>query len=116
MTIFLAQHVRHVTGLELNPRNHEASCQINRRTNAELRLGSVFDHDLNQRYDAVVSLDVIEHLPVDEGRKFVTRLAQVCKPHGMVIIGTPASIPTHTRENTARRPMSSAMTRLNWWR
>jgi 2-polyprenyl-3-methyl-5-hydroxy-6-metoxy-1,4-benzoquinol methylase len=89
-TIFLAQHVRHVTGLEVNPRDHEASCQINRRANVELRLGSVFDHDLSQRYDVVVSLDVIEHLPIDEGRKFVARLAQVCKPDGMVIIGTPS--------------------------
>ena len=46
-TIFLAQHVAHVTGLEIKPRDHEAACSINRRDNVELRLESVFDHDMS---------------------------------------------------------------------
>ena len=89
-TIFLAQHVAHVTGLEIKPRDHEAARSINRRDNVELRLESVFDHDMSRRYDAVVSLDVIEHLPIEEGRKFVARLARLCRPDGVVIIGTPS--------------------------
>jgi 2-polyprenyl-3-methyl-5-hydroxy-6-metoxy-1,4-benzoquinol methylase len=92
--IFLAQHVRHVTGLEIDPRGHEASRKVNRRANVEFRLQSVFDRDLNDRYDAVVSLDVIEHLSVEEGRKLVARLARLCAADGMVIIGTP-SIHSH---------------------
>ena len=89
-TIFLAQHVTRVTGLEIKPRDHEAARSINRRDNVDLRLESVFDHDKSKRYDAVVSLDVIEHFPVEEGRKFVARLAQLCRPDGVVIIGTPS--------------------------
>ena len=88
--IFIAQHVAHVTGLEIKPRDHQAACSINRRDNVELRLESVFDHDTSLRYDAVVSLDVIEHFAVEEGRKFVAQLTRLCRPDGVVIIGTPS--------------------------
>jgi len=88
--IFLAQHTKHVIGLEIKRRDYEASCSINRRGNVKFMLQSVFDHDINRRYDAVVSLDVIEHLPVEEGKKFVQQLARLCKPSGVVIVGTPS--------------------------
>jgi 2-polyprenyl-3-methyl-5-hydroxy-6-metoxy-1,4-benzoquinol methylase len=88
--MFLAQHTKYVIGLEIKRRDYEASCSINRRSNVEFRLQSVFDHDTSRRYDAVVSLDVIEHLPVDEGKKFVAQLAQLCERNGVVIVGTPS--------------------------
>jgi 2-polyprenyl-3-methyl-5-hydroxy-6-metoxy-1,4-benzoquinol methylase len=88
--IFLAQHTKHVTGLEIKPRDYEASCRINRRDNVEFVLQSVFDHDTRREYDAVVSLDVIEHFPLDEGEKLVAQMARLCKPDGVVIIGTPS--------------------------
>jgi 2-polyprenyl-3-methyl-5-hydroxy-6-metoxy-1,4-benzoquinol methylase len=88
--IFLAQHTKYVTGLEIKRRDYEASCSINRRDNVTFMLQSVFDHDISRRYDAVVSLDVIEHLPVEEGKKFVEQLARLCKPSGVVIVGTPS--------------------------
>jgi 2-polyprenyl-3-methyl-5-hydroxy-6-metoxy-1,4-benzoquinol methylase len=89
-TVFLGQHARHVTGLEINRRDHEASCKINRRANVEFRLESVFEHDPGQPYDAIVSLDVIEHLPAEEGRKFIARMARLCRPDGIVFVGTPS--------------------------
>ncbi len=42
---------------------------------------------LNERYDAVVSYDVIEHS--DEPREFFGSLARLVKPGGLLVIGTP---------------------------
>jgi 2-polyprenyl-3-methyl-5-hydroxy-6-metoxy-1,4-benzoquinol methylase len=41
------------------------------------------------RFDAVVTLDVIEHIFQDNEDAFVARLASVLEPHGVLIIGTP---------------------------
>jgi 2-polyprenyl-3-methyl-5-hydroxy-6-metoxy-1,4-benzoquinol methylase len=89
-TIFLAQHVKHVTGIEINSRDHDASRMINRRPNVDFRLQSVFQHEPSPSYDGVVSLDVIEHFALEEGKRFVACLAQLCRPDGVVIIGTPS--------------------------
>jgi cyclopropane fatty-acyl-phospholipid synthase-like methyltransferase len=88
--IFLSQHAKRVTGLEIKPHDHEAACSINRRDNVSFLLQSLFDYDASARHDAVVSLDVIEHLPETEGRRFVKRIASHCKSDGMAIIGTPS--------------------------
>ncbi len=88
--IFLSQHTRHVTGLEIKSHDYEAACAVNRRSNVEFRLESLFDYDPGRRHDAVVSLDVIEHLSPEIGRKFVECIAGHCKPDGIVLIGTPS--------------------------
>lgn len=88
--IFLSQHASRVTGLEIKPHDHAASCAVNNRSNVEFRLKSVFDYDLGRRHDVVVSLDVIEHLEPEVGRNFVGRLARHCKSDGFVLVGTPS--------------------------
>ena len=89
-TIFLGQHVRQVTGVEIKPGDHAAACSINRRPNVKFLQQSIFDYDTSLKHDAVVSLDVIEHLSEDDGKKFVAQIARLCKPDGIVIIGTPS--------------------------
>src|SRR5262249_48406313 len=88
--IFLAQHTKHVIGLEIKQHDYEASCSINRRDNVEFLLQSVFNHQTSRRYDAVAPLDVIEHFPIAEGQKLFAQMARLCKPNGVVIIGTPS--------------------------
>lgn len=88
--LFLAQHSKQVTGLEIKQHDFDAACSVNRRDNVAFRHESLFDHDPARKYDAVVSLDVIEHLPADEGRKFVARIATHTKPEGIAVIGTPS--------------------------
>ncbi len=41
------------------------------------------------RYEAVYSLDVIEHIPESLEFRFVDHLADVLEPHGVCIVGTP---------------------------
>lgn len=89
-SIFLSQHVKRVTGLEIKPHDHAAARSVNRRDNVEFLLQSVFDYDVSRRHDAVVSLDVIEHLTREDGRRLVACMAQHCAPTGVVIIGSPS--------------------------
>jgi 2-polyprenyl-3-methyl-5-hydroxy-6-metoxy-1,4-benzoquinol methylase len=88
--VFLSQHVRHVTGLEIKPHDHGAACAINRCDNVVFLLQSLFDYDPKAKHDAVVALDVIEHLTPEVGDQFVHRIAHCCKPDGIVAIGTPS--------------------------
>jgi 2-polyprenyl-3-methyl-5-hydroxy-6-metoxy-1,4-benzoquinol methylase len=88
--IFLSQHTRHVTGLEIKPHDHRAASTVNQRENVAFLLQSLFDYDLARKHDAVVALDVIEHLSVEVGHEFVARMARHCKADGIVIVGTPS--------------------------
>lgn len=89
-TIFLGQHVRHVTGLEIRTHDHSAALSMNRRKNVDFVLQSIFDFKSNQQYDGVVSLDVIEHLSTEDGIKFIGEFARLCKDDGLVIVGSPS--------------------------
>ena len=89
-TLFLAQHAAKVTGLEIKTADHEAARKINRRDNVDFQLLDFFKYDPARRHDVVVSLDVIEHMPIAEGRRFVAKMARHTKPHGFTVIGTPS--------------------------
>jgi 2-polyprenyl-3-methyl-5-hydroxy-6-metoxy-1,4-benzoquinol methylase len=56
----------------------------------EFRKADLFDVEQTPSFDAVVSLDVIEHLTVEDGAQFLEAQAQLLKPGGMLIIGTPS--------------------------
>jgi 2-polyprenyl-3-methyl-5-hydroxy-6-metoxy-1,4-benzoquinol methylase len=88
--IFLSQHVARVTGLEIKQHDYDAARAVNRRSNVAFRLESLFDYDVARRHDAVVSLDVLEHLAPPVGAEFVARMALHCKPDGVVLVGTPS--------------------------
>jgi 2-polyprenyl-3-methyl-5-hydroxy-6-metoxy-1,4-benzoquinol methylase len=88
--IFISQHAKQVTGLEIKPHDHQASRAVNRRDNVTLLFQSVFDYDPARKHDAVFALDVIEHFTPEKGATLVERMAQHCKPNGVVIIGTPS--------------------------
>jgi 2-polyprenyl-3-methyl-5-hydroxy-6-metoxy-1,4-benzoquinol methylase len=88
--MFVSQHTAHVTGLEIKPHDYQAAVAVNRRGNVSFRPESLFDHDPDLRYDAVLSLDVLEHLDPDAGSRLIGRMAGHCKPDGLVVVGTPS--------------------------
>lgn len=90
-TIFLGQHVKKITGLEIREEEFLDARKINQRKNVDFIRQSVFEFFSELEFDAVVSLDVIEHLTEEDGEKFVEKLASLCRPDGVVIIGTPSS-------------------------
>ena len=46
-------------------------------------------------YDAVVSLDVIEHIPADQEDAFMAAIAAPLTPHGVLVLGTPNAALDH---------------------
>jgi 2-polyprenyl-3-methyl-5-hydroxy-6-metoxy-1,4-benzoquinol methylase len=89
-SIFLSQHCAHVTGLDVKTTEIEEANSINRRENVEFKVGDLFEIEASQVYDVIVNLDVIEHMPVEQGHQLVAAMARRLEPTGMLIIGTPS--------------------------
>ena len=75
-------------------------------------IGTEFQHtytDLAQvtsPYDAILCLDVIEHLPLEPGLGLVVRLTELLTPGGVLIVQTPNA-------RCVRHPLSWDMTHLH---
>jgi len=89
--IFLAQHAASVIGLEIKRHDYEAAVAVNQRPNVSFRHQSLYDFTPpDRRFDAVVSIDVIEHMPIEDGRRFAAELARRCRDDGVVVVGSPS--------------------------
>ena len=89
-TIFLAQHAKRVTGVEVNKHDFDSSVSVNRRDNVSFLNQSIFDYEPQRMHDAVLAMDVIEHFDIAGGHKLVECMARHCRPDGIVFIGTPS--------------------------
>lgn len=89
-SIFLSQHCTHVTGIDVKETDIEEAKALNRRDNIEFKQIDLFEFDEAVKYDVIVNLDVIEHMPVEQGHELVAVMAEHLKPDGMLIIGTPS--------------------------
>ncbi len=51
------------------------------------------EHDdflaISGRYDAVLMLDLLEHLPLEQGLRFIAHAAEVVEPGGVLVVSTP---------------------------
>jgi hypothetical protein len=56
----------------------------------EARVHDILTSSLPHRYDAVYSLDVIEHIPADKEDTFISNLWASLADHGVLIIGSPS--------------------------
>jgi 2-polyprenyl-3-methyl-5-hydroxy-6-metoxy-1,4-benzoquinol methylase len=91
-THIVRQTVGSVHGLDFDPVFVEWA-----RRNAEresfdgttYELINFIDDEPKGRYDASYSLDVIEHVPAEREALYVDHLADVLKPNGVCIVGTP---------------------------
>ena len=88
--MFLAQHAAKVTGLDVKTTEVEEARALNQRPNVEFMVADLFALEPRPMYDCVVALDVIEHMPIEEGRKLVRAMVGQLKPDGMLVIGTPS--------------------------
>jgi len=89
-SIFIAQHCAHVTGIEVKTTEVEEARTVNRRENVEFKVADLFELEATEPFDVVFSLDVIEHMPIEEGHKFVSGMRRQLNRTGMLIIGTPS--------------------------
>jgi 2-polyprenyl-3-methyl-5-hydroxy-6-metoxy-1,4-benzoquinol methylase len=89
-SVFLGQHCKSVLGIDLNESEIQEARKINRRRNVKFETGDIFDYHPFAKFDVLVALDVIEHLPPADGKKLVNVLSSLVNDKGMVIIGTPS--------------------------
>lgn len=54
------------------------------------RVHDILDGKLPQRYDAIYSLDVIEHIPVEQEKVYLGNLVESLNENGVLIIGSPS--------------------------
>lgn len=88
--IFLSQHCARVTGIDVKETEIAEARSICRRDNVEFLQADLFTLDNDRTFDVVVALDVIEHMPEEQGRELVRSMSQRLKPTGMIVIGTPS--------------------------
>jgi len=89
-SMFISQHCAHVTGIEVKTTEVEEARAINRRENVEFKVADLFEMEVARPYDVVFSLDVIEHMPIEQGQKLIAAMARQLSSTGMAIIGTPS--------------------------
>lgn len=103
-SVFLSKFADHVTGVDFD----EAMVKRNQNHYSDISNLSFEKMDLTatpsaeKKYDTVVSLDVIEHFPLEKIPTVVGNLSQMTADNGFAIIGTP---------NIASQPYASSRRR-----
>jgi len=87
---FLAQHCAFVKGIEFKDDEIARANAVKRRSNVEFVQGDFFDMDEKEKFDAIINLDVIEHMPENIGEKLIAKTTRHLEKNGMMIIGTPS--------------------------
>jgi len=88
--LFLAQHAAHVTGIDMDSAELAHARSICRRDNVTFLEGDFFRVAEDQKFDAVLCLDVIEHMDVEDGTRLVAGMADRLTERGMLIVGCPS--------------------------
>ncbi|MDD7985729.1 methyltransferase domain-containing protein [Lentisphaera marina] len=89
-SIFMGQHAGQVTGLDVKQYELDEAERLNKRSNVNFIREDFFEFSEDQKFDVLVSLDVIEHFTPEMGEAFVKQMTKHLKPGGMVIIGSPS--------------------------
>jgi 2-polyprenyl-3-methyl-5-hydroxy-6-metoxy-1,4-benzoquinol methylase len=90
-TRIVQQEVDTVTAYDFDP---VFVRDIGRRQSAKWPLAAqvhdILERPLSLQYDAIYSLDVVEHIPTEREDTFVGNLGASLAPHGVLIIGSPS--------------------------
>lgn len=89
-SMFLSQHCQHVTGIDVKSTEVDEARALNKRKNLDFKVQDIFTLPKNEKFDVIVSLDVIEHMSVELGHKFIKAKASHLNEHGLIIVGTPS--------------------------
>lgn len=89
-SIFLSQHCTKVIGIDVKTTEIKEAENINRRKNVSFVVGDFFNYKFSEKFDVIVVLDVIEHLPMEKGAEMIKRMAKLVSKDGFIVIGTPS--------------------------
>lgn len=85
----LSRHFRHVTGIDISPdmlRHAADNCLEAGQHNVDFVPSSDDLEELEDPFDFVHSLIVFQHIPVERGMKLLTRLMQLTRPDGVMMV------------------------------
>jgi 2-polyprenyl-3-methyl-5-hydroxy-6-metoxy-1,4-benzoquinol methylase len=102
-SMFISQHCAHVTGIEVKTTEVDEARAVNQRQNVDFQVVDLFNYEPPELFDVVFALDVIEHMPIEEGHRLVAAMTRLLRPTGMLILGTPSiySFPYQSPESQA---------------
>lgn len=89
-SIFLAQHCEQVKGIDVNSSEIKEARQINRRRNVGFEVCDLSDLTVTEKFDAVLALDVIEHMTKRKAHNLLSDMTRHLKETGVLVIGTPS--------------------------
>lgn len=103
-SMFFASHAREVVGMDLFADIERVSAEM-QAPNLRFVQGDILDPpaELGEDvFDAIASIDVIEHFYADDGERIVARYADRLSDRGMMILGTPNRLSSQYRSEQSR--------------
>lgn len=98
-TGILARGRREYVGIDPDAEALAVASEVHR---VPLIAASVIDATWSQTFDAVVSLDVAEHIDPSEETAFFENLCRALKPYGRLVVGTPSAYMHHLASPASR--------------
>jgi len=89
-SIYFSQNSNSVVGIDAKKSEIEDANKINTRSNIDFICQDFFTYNFNKKFEAVINLDVIEHLQEKDGEKLIKMMSNLTSKYGMAIIGTPS--------------------------
>ena len=89
-SIFIGQHCKSITGIEIKKTEVDEARIINKRSNVTFREIDFFKMNNKTQYNVIVAMDVIEHLTYELGEKLVEKTSYHLEQNGFLLIGTPS--------------------------
>lgn len=90
-TRVVAQAVGHVTAVDFDPELIDSAKTImSDRWAFDCRVHDIMQGPVAENFDAVYSLDVLEHIAPEQESRFLDHLTRSLDPHGAAIIGMPS--------------------------
>ncbi len=86
----LLQEIKTLHGIDIEPITIENCNQLNRfKERCTFETLDAVEHAPSATFDALISLDVIEHIQADKEEQFLKNIFSCLEKHGVAIIGTP---------------------------
>ncbi|WP_373071986.1 class I SAM-dependent methyltransferase [Sulfurimonas sp.] len=89
-SIYLSQNCKSVYGIDVQKQEIAEAQELSRRDNVKFEVKDLFLLDEEKKYDSIVCLDVLEHLSIEDGRKFIEKISKLLKPNGFFACGVPS--------------------------
>lgn len=90
-TRIVQQEVHQILAIDFDPIFvRDALTRMDARWPFECRVHDMLSGPVDGEFQGAYALDVIEHIPAEHERRFVTNIAQSIAAHGVLIIGTPS--------------------------